>query len=162
MTALPQDAGMMPKTLLFVAHAPSPNTVAIRDCVARRIMDETAINLVIKTPFEAIADDALTADAILMGTTENIGYMAGATKDFFDRTYNALLDVSAGKPVACYIRAGLDGTGSRRAIESIFTGLRWRLVAPVVILHGPWQSSLCDDAAELGLGLAAGLEIGAF
>ncbi|MGC6484113.1 MAG: flavodoxin family protein [Candidatus Puniceispirillales bacterium] len=150
------------KTLLFIAHAPSPNTVSLRDAVRHAVETETGLRLIIRSPFEADAEDALAADAVLIGTTENIGYMAGATKDFFDRSYNTLLEVSAGKPAAIYIRAGLDGTGSRRALEGIMTGLRWRLVAPILILHGNWQNQYPDEAAALGLGLAAGLEIGAF
>jgi len=150
------------KKLLFLAHAPSVNTVAVRDAVTQRIGAETDIELIIKPPLEAGPADALNADAVLIGTTENIGYMAGATKDFFDRAYNQMLEVSAGKPVAVYIRAGLDGTGSSRALEGILTGLRWRLVAPILVLHGNWQDSFPGEAAELGLGLAAGIELGAF
>lgn len=157
-----QNMPMMRKSLLFIVHAPSPNTLAVKDAITSSISAQTDITLIVKSPFDATSEDALAADAVLLGTTENIGYMAGATKDFFDRAYNDLLEVDAGKPVACYIRAGLDGTGSRRALESIFIGLGWRLIAPIQILHGPWQPSFPETAAELGLGLAAGLEIGAF
>jgi NAD(P)H-dependent FMN reductase len=153
---------MTTKTLLYIAHAPSPNTVLLRDTTRDRIKATTGVQLVIKPPLDATAEDAMAADAVLIGTTENIGYMAGATKDFFDRAYNPLLEVSAGKPVAIYIRAGLDGTGSKRALDGIMKGLRWRLVAPIMILHGSWQDSFTDEAAELGLSLATGLEIGAF
>lgn len=150
------------KTLLFIAHSPSPNTALLRDRACQAITAETDIHLITRSPFEATAEDAIAADAVLIGTTENIGYMAGATKDFFDRAYNPMLEITAGKPAAVYIRAGLDGTGSRRALESIITGLRWRLAAPVLTLHGTWQDHYPDEAAALGLGLAAGIEMGAF
>lgn len=149
-------------SLLFICHAPSPNTLALRQAVTDRIQQDSEIELILRSPLEAGPEDALRADGILIGTTENIGYMAGLTKDFFDRSYNHLLDVSAGKPAAVYIRAGLDGTGSRRAIESIFTGLRWRLVASPLILHGTWQDSHTVQAAELALTLAVGMEMGLY
>lgn len=148
--------------LLFIPHAPSRNTVALREATEERIQAETGIDLVVKPPLEAAADDAIGADGVLIGTTENIGAMAGLTKDFFDRNYNTMLEVTAGKPVAAYIRAGLDGTGTRRGLEAIFTGLGWRLAAEPLVLKGEWRESYPNDAAELGLGLAAGLEMGAF
>ena len=50
------------------------------------------VDLDCKTPFEANALDTLSADAIILGTTENLGYMSGALKDFFDRTYNETIE----------------------------------------------------------------------
>jgi hypothetical protein len=148
--------------ILFIAHAPSPNTARLRDASSGRIRDETDIQLDTRSPFDCSADDALSADGIIIGTIENIGAMAGATKDFFDRSYNDLMEVSAGKPVAVYIRAGHDGTGTKRGIESILSGLRWRLVAPPLILRGDWDDQFPDEAAELALTLAAGVEMKLF
>lgn len=149
-------------SLLFIAHAPSPNTVKLRDAAIELIQKESDVDLIVKTPFDASHHDALAADGVLIATTENIGAMAGATKDFFDRSYSQMLDISAGKPVAVYIRAGLDGTGTRLGINAIMTGLRWRLVADPLILKGDWQDHFIDQSAELGLTIAAGVEMGLF
>ncbi|MEJ6655090.1 MAG: flavodoxin family protein, partial [Pseudomonas sp.] len=61
-----------------------------------------------------------------------------------------------------YIRAGMDGTGTRRAVESIVTGLRWSWARDPLVLRGEWQESFIDDAEELGLYMAAGLDSGIF
>ena len=37
--------------------------------------------------FTANLDDLLWADGLIFGTPENFGYMSGALKDFFDRTF---------------------------------------------------------------------------
>ena len=153
---------MTAPSILFLSHAPSANTLRLSQSAAARIGEETSVTLNIRPPLEAGPEDVLAADGVLIGTTENIGYMAGATKDFFDRSYNDLLEIKAGLPVAVYIRAGLDGTGSRRAIEGILTGLRWRLVAPPLILHGAWQDSFVTATEELSLTLVAGIELGLF
>ena len=145
--------------ILFIAHAPSPNTAQLRDQSVARITADADVTLITQSPFDCGLDDVMNADGIIIGTTENIGAMAGATKDFFDRTYNDLLEVKAGLPVAAYIRAGLDGTGTTRGLESIITGLRWRLIAPPLVLKGPWQDRFSEDAAELALTLAAGVEM---
>jgi hypothetical protein len=58
------------------------------------------------------------------------------------------------------VRAGHDGTGTRRAVESIVTGLRWRWVQEPLSLRGEWQDGFVEEVEELGLYLAAGLEAG--
>ena len=150
------------KQLLIVAHAPSPNTLRLRAAAERGAdhPDIDAVSVVVKAPLDAGPDDVRACDAILLGTTENLGYMSGALKDFFDRSYYPVLEEKQGLPCALYIRAGLDGTGTRRAVESIVTGLRWRWVQEPLILHGEWQETFVEQVEELAMAMAAGLEAG--
>lgn len=154
------------KTLLIVAHCPSDNTkrlvhamdTAIQTAIQSLLIE--GVTVVVKSPLQATAADVLQADAILIGTTENFGYMAGLTKDFFERIFYPVLDLKQGLPVACYIRAGLDGTGTQCAIESIITGLRWRWVQQPLVLKGEWKDGFETQVNELVLTVAAGLSIG--
>ena len=151
----------MTKHLLIVAHVPSPNTLRLRDAaVAGAGQPDSGVEVRALTPFEANADDVLWSDAIILGTTENLGYMSGALKDFFDRTYYPCLEHTEGKPYALYIRGRHDGTGTRRGVETIVTGLRWRAVQPPLILRGDWQESFVAQCEELGALMAASLEAG--
>jgi hypothetical protein len=152
------------KRLLVVAHIPSPNTLRLRDAVLSGAghPDIEGVEVVVKTPFEAGPDDVLAADAIILGTTENLGYMSGALKDFFDRTYYPVLEIAQGKPYALYIRAGMDGTGTRRGVETIITGLGWRAVQDPLICRGDWNEDFVGQCEELGMAMAAGLEAGVF
>ena len=155
---------MPSKQLLIVAHAPSENTRRLRDAVLNGASNDAIENVQARwvAPLEATPEDVMQADAIILGTTENLGYMSGALKDFFDRCYYPVLDKKQGLPCAVYIRAGHDGTGTRRAIESIVTGLRWNWVQEPLVLRGDWQESFIDAAEELGLYMAAGLDNGIF
>ena len=149
------------KTLLIVAHVPSVNTKCLAKLAQQAVTPELIdnVSVVLKTPLATTVDDVLQADAIIIGTTENFGYMAGLTKDFFERIFYPVLDLKQGLPVACYIRAGLDGTGSKRAVESIVTGLRWRWIQPPLVLKGEWSSTFDEQVAELTMAVCAGLSL---
>jgi len=150
------------KQLLIVAHAPSPNTLKLRQAVeaGARHTDIENVEVTVLPPLEAGPDDILACDAIILGTTENLGYMSGALKDFFDRSYYPCLEKTQALPFAYYIRAGHDGTGTHRAIESITSGLRWRLVQEPLICRGEFQEEFVDQCERLGLSVAASLEAG--
>jgi len=151
------------KTLLFISHEPSVNTARLADrCEAamHELADE--INIIRKPSVEVTADDVLGCDGVLLSTTENIGYMAGLTKDVFDRCYNDWLGTTDGLPAAIYIRAGLDGTATSGVLSQITSGLSWRLIRPPLVLKGAYMAQFEDDVAELGGTFAVGLEAGLF
>jgi len=127
-----------------------------------RLPEIDGVEATAKSPFDTGPDDVLAADAFLLLTTENLGYMSGALKDFFDRCYYPLLDKTDALPYALLIRAGQDGTGTRRAVTSITTGLRWKEVHEPTICRGPWTPEFLGQAKGLGTYLAAGLEAGIF
>ena len=150
------------KHLLIVAHNPSANTQKLVDATLRgaRHADIEGVEVKYIPPLQAAADDVLWADAIILGTTENFGYMSGALKDFFDRIYYPCLEHTEAMPFAAYIRAGLDGTGTRIAIGKITTGLKWKAVQEPMILHGEYQLEYETRCEELGMLMAASLESG--
>lgn len=155
---------MSRKRLLIVAHAPSANTLRLRQAVvdAAEGCETENLEVIARAPLEAGPADVLAAQAVILGTTENLGYMSGALKDFFDRSYYPCLEETQGLPYCLYVRAGHDGTGTRRAVESITTGLRWRAVQPPVIFKGDWQDGFVDDCRDIGAAMAAGLDAGIF
>jgi NAD(P)H-dependent FMN reductase len=155
----------MPKnTLLIITHTPSPNTLVLSDAIIRGALSQAEDVLEVKrmSPFDAIPDDVLHARGIILGTTENFGYMAGATKDFFDRCYYDLIDRADALPYAVYIRAGLDGTGATNAISRICKGLKWKQVQPPLVLQGKYQPGYERECEALGAAMAAGLGAGIF
>jgi len=96
---------MVSKRLLIVSHAPSENTRTLLDAVVRGATHEDVENVAVtvKAPLDSGPEDVLAADAVILGTTENLGYMSGALKDFFDRSYYPCLEETQGLPYALYI-----------------------------------------------------------
>lgn len=150
------------KRLLIVAHMPSPNTRNMAEKVLEGATSEdiSEVEARLQSPFDTVPEDVFACDAIILGTTENLGYMSGALKDFFDRVYYPCLEKMQGLPYALYIRAGHDGTGTRRGVETIITGLRWRQAREVLLCRGDFQERFLEDCRELGLYMAASLEAG--
>ena len=150
------------KHLLIVAHNPSPNTQKLVEATLRGAQhaEIEGVEVRYQPPLQAGADDVLWADAIILGTTENFGYMSGALKDFFDRIYYPCLEQTEAMPFAAYIRAGLDGTGTKIAIGKITSGLKWKPVQEPMILHGEYRDEFEDQCEALGMLMAASLESG--
>ncbi|MCP4235408.1 MAG: flavodoxin family protein [Aestuariibacter sp.] len=153
---------MPTKTLLIIAHAPSDNTRQMAEAVERgaRHPDINDINVVVAPPAAVQPEDLCKAQAVIIGTTENLGYMAGLTKDLFDRCYYPCLEHTQAMPFSFYIRAGQDGTGTLRAITSVTTGLRWKLVQAPLICKGEFKTAFLAECEALGLTMAASLEAG--
>lgn len=148
------------KTLLLVAHAPSDNTRRLRAALLDGAQLQPGVETRCLSPFETHPEHVLAADGVLLFTPENLGYMSGALKDCFDRIYDPTLDHKQGLPYALVIRAGNDGRGTQRAVETIVTGLRWRAVQEALVLRGEFREDWLAQCRELGAGLAAGLEAG--
>lgn len=155
---------MTAKHLLIVCNTPSDNTQALANAAFNGANDPAIENtrVTLKTPPEATSDDVLSADAVLLGTTENFGYMSGQMKDFFERIYYPCIEQTEGLPYGLFIRAGIDGQGTLTGVNRIITGLRWKQVQEPIILQGEYQDSFIKQCEELGMIMAAGLDANVF
>lgn len=144
------------KRLLLVSHTPSANTRQLTEWVSMGAGTES-IKLELSEPLKTGPQPVLNADGLILGTTENFGYMSGAMKDFFDRIYYACLEETRGLPYALFIRAGQDGQGAKTSIERIVTGLGWRAVQEPLVCKGD-VSQFQEPCHQLGALMAMGLE----
>jgi len=153
---------MTAKHLLVVAHTPSDNLKRLKDALTSGATGLSSINIRCVTPLDSGPADLADCAAVVLLTPENLGYMAGAMKDWFDRIYYPVLESHQGLPVVAIIRAGHDGTGTRRALDTITTGLRWRWVQEPLILRGNWRDEWCEEIQALGEAVATALDSGIF
>lgn len=112
--------------------------------------------------FDAGPEDVQWAEALILATPANFGYMSGALKDFFERIYHPCLDKTVGLPYGLIVKGDTDTTGAVASVERIVSGLRWRQVAPPVAVTGEVVDDDLATAFELGARVAAGLDVGLY
>lgn len=156
------------KTLLIVYHTHGVKTAQMAQAVERgaraalaEVGDQTGVSVVVKRCAEAGPEDVLSADALILGTPENFGYMSGMMKDFLERVFYPCEGKVEGRAWALFICAGLDGSGARTSVERIVTGLRLRKAHDGVLALGEVNAGILAQCEDLGATFAAGLAIGA-
>ena len=111
---------------------------------------------------DAGPEDLLWADALILGTPENFGYMSGAMKDFLDRTYYPCEGKVESLPYAIFISAGNDGSGALSSLQRIARGYPLRAVQEPIVARGDVTAAVLAACEELGMAMAAGLEMAVF
>jgi len=146
------------KTILIVYHSQGGATekMARAVCEGARCIPGCAVLL--RRAGEAGLADLLGADGVVIGSPEYFGYMAGAVKDFFDRTYEQAHAAreTFRKPYAVFIAAGNDGTGALASIERICRGYRFKKVLEPLVAAGGVTDHVLRRCREIGQTIAAG------
>jgi multimeric flavodoxin WrbA len=154
------------KTLLIVYHTGGVKTANMAEAVERGARsggeDAAGVNVVVKRCADAGPADVLAADALILGTPENFGYMSGMMKDFLERVFYACEGKVNGRPYALFVGAGQDGSGAVSSVERIVTGLRLRKVHEPIIALKDLTKEMTDNCEQLGAAVAAGLALGVF
>lgn len=151
-------------TILVVFHTQSGNTEMLARACAKGIKDTDGVTVAIKHARDTSAEDIKTSSAIIICSPEYFGYMAGAIKDLFDRTYDVLKDDAKvyKKPYAVVISAGNDGTGALSHIERICKGYRFKKVQNPIVCKGKVTEEMLQKCYELGRTMAEGVKAGIF
>lgn len=152
------------KHLLVVYHSQSGNTEALSKAIVDGARDAEISNVDVRylRAVDAGPDDLLWAQALILGTPENFGYLSGGMKDFLDRTFYPVEGKLQPLPYALFISAGNDGSGAVRALRRIAPGYPLVEVQEPLIVVGAPESDGLARCRELGMTMAAGLEVGAF
>ena len=151
------------KHLLVIYHSKDGSTGKMAQAVFRGAKHpdiETDVKMV--TAKDAGLEELLWADGLILGTPENFGYMSGAMKDFFDRTYYPAEGKVEGLPYCMFISAGNDGSGALSSIRRICNGFPFKEVQEPVLSKGDLTEERLQACEELGMYMAAGIEAGIF
>ena len=171
------------KQIIVVHHSVSGGTRAMVSAFCNGANSAESVVVLTRSAGVATVNDVQRADALVIATPENFGYMAGSVKEFFDRTFYACMadttplgggsaSLVAGRPYSVLVCAGNDGSGAMQSVDRIVTGWRMRKAHPGVIARriggeaGSSRGGLSDDdlaaCSEMGQLFAEGLAMGAF
>jgi multimeric flavodoxin WrbA len=162
------------KTLLIVYHTMTGGTLQMARAAADGAATEPSLQVRLLRAPDAGANDLMSADGYIFATPENLAAISGMLKDFFDRSYYAVLERLNGRPYASLICAGSDGQNAARQIERIANGWRLKAVAPplIVCTHAQTPEAILlpkqigEDSLlscrEIGAAMAAGMVLGVF
>ena len=170
------------RNILVVHHSASGGTRSLVTAFREGASATDGVLVATRSAPVASAGDVKNADALIIATPENFGYMAGSIKEFFDRVFYACMadttaqgggveSVVAGRPYSALVCAGNDGAGAMQSVDRIVTGWRMRKAHPGVIARrvggeaGSSKGELREEdlaaCRELGQLFAEGLAIGA-
>lgn len=162
------------RSVLIVYHSATGGTLQMAQAAATGARREAGVTVRLQAAAASGPQALLEADGYLFACPENLAAVSGVMKDFFDRSYYAVLDRIQGRAYATLICAGSDGTNAARQIERIATGWRLHDIAPplIVCTHAQTPEEIlrpkrieAQDLArceELGATLAAGIALGIF
>lgn len=162
------------KTLLIVYHTMTQGTLQMAEAADRGAARESSVAVRLLHAYDAGPQDVLDADGYLFASPENLAAISGQMKDFFDRSYYAVLEKVNGKPYAILICAGSDGSNAARQMARIATGWRLKEVAEplIVCTHAQTPEAILatkkigepdlERCRALGEAMAAGLAMGVF
>ncbi|MBC7309138.1 MAG: flavodoxin family protein [Actinomycetales bacterium] len=159
----------MPTTLLVVHHSPSGSLQRLTDAVIAGARDDAieGVDVVVREALSPDAEELRRADAVVLITPANFGYMSGALKHYLDTVFlqvgGALGDDGSaasggapgkGLPFGLLVHGRYDTTGAERSVLSIVQALGWRQSADVLSILGDVEQEHLDAAYELGATLA--------
>ena len=148
--------------LLIVYHSQSGHTEAASRAVEEGGVRQLSAKVSRMHASHVSAEDLKHCRALVICSPEYFGYMAGAVKDLFDRTYEEVRDAMSGKAYAVVVCAGNDGLGALASIERIIKGFRMKKVQDHVICRGAVSTEDLSRCRILGETLAAGIELGIY
>jgi multimeric flavodoxin WrbA len=140
--------------VLIVYHTLSGNTEKMAKAFEDGARSVPGVEVVLKKAFDATLDDLLSCDAIAFGSADYFSYIAGALKDFFDRTYYPSQGKVTGKPYAAFATGGRGGEKALEVLDCICGSFKFKKTVDGVSVAGAPDSEVLAKCKEAGRNLA--------
>jgi multimeric flavodoxin WrbA len=150
----------MAKKLLIVYHSQSGASLRLAAAVRRGALLEHGLILLWRRAWDASIEDLRSCDGLILVAAENSASVAGAMKDFLDRSFYPGQGLNL--PYGLIISAGNDGRGARDQVQRILSGYPMKPVTEALICRGETTAEHERGCEEMGQALAAGLSLGIY
>jgi len=140
--------------VLIVYHTLSGNTEKMAQAYAEGAKNVQGTEVVLKKALDATLEDLLGCDAIALGSADYFSYIAGALKDFFDRTFYPSLGKVAGKPYAAFATGGRGGETTLEVLDRLCSSFKFKKAVDGVSVAGAPSPEILAKCNEAGKKLA--------
>ena len=140
--------------ILIVYYSLSGNTEAMAKAVAEGARAVTGTQVTVKKAFDVSLEELLSCDAVAFGSPDYFSYIAGALKDFFDRTYYPSQGKVTGKPCALFATGGGGGGKVLSILEGFCKAFKLKKAAENVSAAGHPTEGILEECKALGRELA--------
>ncbi len=145
--------------VLVIYHTLSGNTEKMANAVAEGAKSVTGTNVIVKKAFDATLDDFVNCDGVAFGSADYFSYIAGAVKDFFDRTFYPSRGKVDGKPCITFGTGGGGGDKVVGVLERMcYNAFKLKKVADSVTAGGRISDSDLEECRKERKKLAEALK----
>ena len=141
---------------LVVYHTQTGNTEKLALAVKEGI-ESSGVTVLFKNAFEASLEDLLSSNGYSFGTPDYFSYMAGALKDFFDRTCYPSEGKITNRHYICFVSHG-GGGEAVSSLEKMAKRFRLKKIAEPLLVEGKPRKQDLEKAKELGKKLAGAIK----
>ena len=140
--------------VLIVYHTLSGNTEKMAKAFAEGVNSVQNTEVVLKKASDATLEDLLGCDAIALGSADYFSYIAGALKDFLDRTYYPSQGKVTGKPYAAFTTGGSGGEKALEVLDRLCGSFKFKKTVEGVAVAGAPSPEILAKCNEAGKKLA--------
>ena len=142
----------MPKVLV-IYHSQSGNTEEMAKAATKGAKKVSGTEIILKKATEATLEDLVSSSGIAVGSPDYFSYMAGAVKDFFDRTFYPSQSKVTGKSAVLFASGGEGGKPALESLKRICESFKFKQIGEVAAAGEP-SSGVITECEKLGEQLA--------
>jgi len=139
--------------VLIIYHSQSGNTEEMAKAVAKGAKRISETEVILKKTTETTLEDLINSSGIAIGSPDYFSYMAGAVKDFFDRTFYPSQGKVTEKPCVLFASGGGGGKPALESLKRICESFKFKQIGEVTSAGKP-SSAVINECEKLGEKLA--------